>query len=100
MEPSRGPLRAGVSIWKVPILALSGQFAGPSEPKLASASVQLLWPSAASGLIVRPGGQGDGRRFDLRGGCGLALELGVAELDVKARGGVGSSLVGSRRGPV
>ena len=38
----------------VPILAVSGQLAGPSEPKLASASLQAFWPSAASGLIVRP----------------------------------------------
>ena len=47
----------------VPILALSGQLAGPSLSKLASASLQALWPSAASGLIVRPGGS---RTVELR----------------------------------
>src|SRR3954452_18005018 len=41
----------------VPTLALSGQFDGPSESKFACASVQALWPSAASGLIVTPGGR-------------------------------------------
>ena len=50
-------MRAGVPIEKVPILELSGQLAGPSESKLAWASVQSLWPSAASGLIVKPGGR-------------------------------------------
>jgi hypothetical protein len=40
----------------VPIFALSGQAEGPSTPNLASASVQALCPSAASGLIVRPSG--------------------------------------------
>ena len=41
----------------MPILELSGQLAGPSEPKLAWASVQSLCPSAASGLIVNPAGR-------------------------------------------
>src|SRR5271155_3807793 len=41
----------------VPILALSGHCAGPSEWKLASALVHSVCPSAASGLMVRPGGR-------------------------------------------
>ena len=41
----------------VPILALSGQCAGASVPSAASASLQALWPSAASGLIVNPCGR-------------------------------------------
>ena len=48
-------------IEKVPILALSGQSAGPSEPKFAWASVHVVWPSAASGLIVKPSGRVDDR---------------------------------------
>ena len=41
----------------VPILALSGQCAGASVPRPASASEQADWPSAASGLIVSPSGR-------------------------------------------
>ena len=52
----RRPERVGEPTLIVPILELSGHSAGPSEPKLASLSRQALWPSAASGLIVSPGG--------------------------------------------
>ena len=38
-------------------LGLIGTLAGPSEPKLAWASVQAVCPSAASGLIVKPSGR-------------------------------------------
>ena len=41
----------------MPILALSGHSAGPSELKLACASVHIVCPSAASGLTVRPSGR-------------------------------------------
>ena len=40
-----------------PDLRVVGAFAGPSEPKFASSSVQARWPSAASGLIVSPSGR-------------------------------------------
>ena len=62
-----GPSSAGDVIAKVPIFELSGQSAGASVPKLAWASVQALWPSAASGLIVRPGGKVTIADSDLRG---------------------------------
>src|SRR5664279_1551818 len=57
MAPVRGPFRVGEPIAKVPILELLGQADGPSEPKLACASLQALWPSAASGLMVKPDGK-------------------------------------------
>ena len=41
----------------MPIFELSGQAPGRSVPKPAWASLQAVWPSAASGLIVRPGGR-------------------------------------------
>src|SRR5262249_4754607 len=55
-EPISGPSSAGVPIFAVPILALSGHSDGASEVKLACASEQEVWPSAASGLMVRSGG--------------------------------------------
>ena len=80
----------------VPILALSGQFAGPSAPKFAWASVQAVWPSAASGLIVSPGGSVTTAEWSSEGvGC-KAEGLWVAELDVQSRCGVG--LFGCRAG--
>src|ERR1700720_2762357 len=57
MAPVSGPLSVGEPIEKLPIFELSGQPAGPSESKFAWASLQALWPSAASGLIVKPGGR-------------------------------------------
>ena len=42
---------------KRPIFELSGHCAGASLPKFASASVQAVWPSAASGLIETPSGR-------------------------------------------
>src|SRR3954447_21554799 len=56
-DPTRGPSRAGVPMETVPILALSGQLAGASEEKLAWTSEQALWPSAASGVMVRASGR-------------------------------------------
>ena len=41
----------------VPILALSGHSPGASVSKFACASLQAVCPSAASGLIVSPGGR-------------------------------------------
>ena len=73
----------------VPIFALSGQAAGASEAKLAWASVQALWPSAASGLIVRPGGSVDGHRFGLGGRGSVAEGLGNGEAEVQPGGRVG-----------
>src|SRR3954452_25013909 len=56
MDPSSGPSRAGVPIEAVPIFDRSGNSDGPSLPKCAAASLHADWPSAASGLIVSPGG--------------------------------------------
>ena len=51
------PGSAWVPIANVPIFELSGHSAGPSVSKLASSSEQAVCPSAASGLIVKPGGR-------------------------------------------
>ena len=72
----------------MPIFELSGQLAGASVPKLASASGQAAWPSAASGLIVRPSGKDHSRFLDLRRREGVALELFRLQLQVQPRGGV------------
>ena len=61
----------------MPIFALSGQFAGPSDPKFASASVQARWPSAASGLIVRPSGR---VTIDARSSDGVVARLSACGL--------------------
>ena len=42
MAPVSGPLSVGDPIEKLPIFELSGQLAGPSEPKLAWESAQAL----------------------------------------------------------
>src|SRR4051812_19593928 len=71
IAPTKGESSAGVLSENVPILELSGQATGASLAKLPRASGQAVWPSAASGLIVRPGGsvtfavrscEGDGER--------------------------------------
>ena len=96
-EPSSGPSSACVPIEKVPIFALSGQCAGPSVPKLASASVQARWPSAASGLIVKPSGRVTAAERISDGEVGEAEELGGAQLEVEAGRRVG---LGRRRARV
>src|SRR4051794_39716269 len=50
---------------KLPIFELSGHSEGPGMSKFASASVQAVWPSAASGLIEIPSGSDrDAERSD------------------------------------
>ena len=83
-------------IEKVPILELSGHSAGPSEPKLAWASVQAVWPSAASGLIVKPAGRVTVADLISEGEAAKLRNWGALELDVQSRGRVG--LVGGRAG--
>ena len=67
----------------------------PRSRTWPAASVQALCPSAASGLIVRPGGQGDDHGPDLRRGGGEALELGSAQFKFKPDAESVSLVVGS-----
>ena len=63
-RPGRG---VGVPIAKVPILELSGQFAGPSEPKFACASVQVALPVGGIGVDREARREGDDRALSSEG---------------------------------
>ena len=94
-EAGSGPGSAELSISRLPTLANSGQSAASRVPKLACASVQATLPSAAFGLIEKPGGRVTVAAAQLaRRGDRRAQRLGNGEFDVDARGGVG--LVGGR----
>ncbi len=85
----RAPSRVGVPTLRVPILELSGQFAGPSEPKLACASVQAVCPSAASGLIVSPSGRVTIADLICEGETANPSNCCALQIKVEARGRVG-----------
>jgi hypothetical protein len=67
-----------VPISKVPIFEVSGHCAGPSLSKLASASRQAVWPSAASGLIVKPGGKVTLLDFSCEGELAMPRNCGAS----------------------
>src|ERR1044072_3199415 len=57
MAPLIGAGSAELSIETVPTLERSGHCASWTVPKAASSSVQAVLPSAALGLIEKPGGK-------------------------------------------
>src|ERR1044072_8024807 len=57
MAPLIGAGSAELSIETVPTLECSGHCASWTVPKAASSSVQAVLPSAALGLIEKPGGK-------------------------------------------
>src|ERR1700753_2715983 len=79
---------------KVPIFDWSGQLAGPSEPKLAWASEQAVWPSAASGLMVRPGGRVTVADFSSEGEAAKHKNAGALSLMLSPDGASVSDVVG------
>ena len=81
---SAGRSSAGVPISKLPIFELSGQWAGASLSKFASASVQAVWPSAASGLIDSPSGSTRSPSGYVEGEAALLSRKGRFQLHVEA----------------
>ena len=54
-----------MSIWKVPILASSGQTAGAFGPEVGLGVRTAALTVGGVGVDRQPRGQGDGRRFEL-----------------------------------
>ena len=79
-----------VSRWrKSPILELSGQLAGPSEPKLACTVGAGALPICSIGIDREARRQSDDGRSDLRRRRGMALELRGAQFEVETGGRIG-----------